>query len=78
MLPDITSNTWAKKNIFIIFYNDKKYYNIWLGDVIVEASGTLVAAAVAAAAAGAAAGGAARGAVPMLAVAVAARGARID
>ncbi len=51
---------------------------MWLEDVVIEASGTLEAAAVAAAAAGAAAGGAARGAVSMLAVAVAARGARID
>ncbi|MFO0006874.1 MAG: hypothetical protein ACK559_37730 [bacterium] len=45
--------------------------------MVVDASGTLVAAVVAAAAAGAAAGGAARGAVPKLAVAVSARGSRI-
>jgi hypothetical protein len=77
MLPDITSNTWAK-NIFIIFYTTKTIYNIqsweaWRGVV----AGALVAAVVAAAAAGAAAGGAARGAVTILAVAVAARGPRV-
>ncbi len=76
MLPDITSNTWAK-NIFIIFYTSEKIYNIqsweaWRGVVV----GALVAAVVAAAAAGAAAGGAARGAVTIFAVAVAARGPR--
>ncbi len=77
MLPDITSNTWAKKH-FYNFFTTETIYNIqsweaWRGEV----AGPSVAAVVAAAAAGAAARGAARGAVTILVVAVAARGPRV-
>jgi hypothetical protein len=64
MLPDITSNTWAKKHFYNFFYDRTKYTIYNLENSLEEkGAGTLVAAVVAAAAAGATARGAARRAV---------------
>jgi hypothetical protein len=73
MLPDITSNTWAKKH-FYNFFKNKDKCTLYNREKSLEkmVAGPLVAAVVAAAAAGVAAGGAARGAVAILVVAVAA------
>jgi hypothetical protein len=73
MLPDITSNTWAKKH----FYSFLKTENN-LQYTIVEAWREMVASSlVAAVVATAAAGGIARRAVAILVVAIAARGPRV-
>jgi hypothetical protein len=59
MLPDITSNSWARKHFYNIFFKTKKctIYNHEKSLVEMDA-GTLVVAVVAVATAGAAAGGA--------------------
>jgi hypothetical protein len=73
MLPDITSNTWAK-TFFNFFYEQNIQITICHHDEGGEA-GVLVTAIVAAAAARATAGGAAGRAVAALVVAIAAGGA---